>query len=362
MRLINAETFKLEEFFDGAVPPFAILSHTWGNDSEEVSFRNVEEGQIEKAGVRPIKLDGCCKQARKDGLQYVWVDTCCIDKANAVELGEAINSMFKWYRQASVCYTYLSDVPSDDNPRNPKSKFFSSRWFQRGWTLQELLAPKQVHFFTSNWSYLGTKSGMSPMIEKITGIPRLFLLGLAELRDASVAQRMSWAAKRTTKRREDVAYCLLGIFGVVMPMIYGEGDQAFSRLQQEIMKENTDDSIFAWGLSLTKPTLSDSIEVISAGVLAAAPSEFVNCGHIVSREQYSMSMNSFDIFGGNLRINIPLFTSSAGEDIWSTQMRFGAQCGASNWDSPGGNTVYRHLPRLYQTARALFSPTSQGST
>ncbi|CZR69782.1 related to beta transducin-like protein [Phialocephala subalpina] len=290
MRLINVETFKLEEFFEGTVPPFAILSHTWGNDNEEVSFRNIEEGKIEKAGIRPIKLEGCCKQARKDGLRYAWIDTCCIDKANAVELGEAINSMFQWYRHASICYTYLADVPLDDNPRNPKSKFFSSRWFERGWTLQELLGPKKLHFYNSEWCYLGTKSEMSPMIEKITGIPRLFLLGTAELRDASVAQRMSWAAKRVTKRKEDIAYCLLGIFGVMMPMIYGEGDQAFSRLQQEIMRETTDDSILAWGLSITKSTPNSSTEVVSGE-----------------------SMNSFEIFGGSLRIHLPLLTTEAGE-------------------------------------------------
>ena len=313
MRFINVETFKLEEFFEDAIPPYAILSHTWGNDNEEVSFRNVEEGKIEKAGMRPIKLEGCCKQAKKDGFQYVWIDTCCIDKTNAVELGEAINSMFQWYRRASICYTYLSDVPADDNPRNPKSKFFSSRWFKRGWTLQELLAPIKLCFYNSEWCYLGTKREMSVMIEKITGIPRPFLLGIAELRDASVAQRMSWAAKRVTKRKEDIAYCLLGIFGVMMPMIYGEGHQAFSRLQQEIMREVRDDSILAWGHDLITSTPSNPTEVISRGVLAAAPSDFVNCGHIVSREQYTTSINSFDISGGSLRIHLPLFTTSAGE-------------------------------------------------
>ena len=223
MRLINVETFKLEEFLDDTVPPYAILSHTWGKGNEEVSFRNIGEGNFEKAEVQPIKFKGCCKQAKKDGLLYVWIDTCCIDKANSVELSEAINSMFQWYRHASICYTYLSDVPADDNPWNAGSKFFSSRWFERGWTLQELLAPKKLCFYNSEWCHLGTKSEMSVMIEKITGIPRPFLLGIAELREASVAQRMSWASKRVTKRKEDIAYCLLGIFGVMMPMIYGEG-------------------------------------------------------------------------------------------------------------------------------------------
>jgi ankyrin repeat protein len=313
MRLINVETLKLEEFFDDAIPPYAILSHTWGNDNEEVSFRNVEEGKIEKSGIRPIKFEGCCKQAKKDNLRYAWIDTCCIDKANSVELSEAINSMFQWYRRASICYTYLSDVSADDNPRNPRSKFFSSRWFERGWTLQELLAPEKLCFYNSEWCYLGTKRELSTIIEKITGIPRLFILGIAKLCDASVAQRMSWAAKRVTKRKEDNAYCLLGIFDVMMPMIYGEGGQAFSRLQQEIMRETRDDSILAWGLNLTGPTPSNSTEVISGGVLAAAPSDFVNCGHIVSREHYNTPINSFEISGGSLQVHLPLFTTSAGE-------------------------------------------------
>ena len=313
MRLINVETFKLEEFFDDTVPPYAILSHTWGNDNEEVSFRDIEEGKFEKAGIRPIKLEGCCKQAKKDSLRYAWIDTCCIDKTNSVELGEAINSMFQWYRHASICYTYLSDVPADDNPRNPRSKFSSSRWFERGWTLQELLAPQKLCFYNSEWRYLGTKSEMSVMIEKITGIPRPFLLGIAELRDASVAQRMSWAARRVTKRKEDIAYSLLGIFGVVMPMIYGEGRQAFRRLQQEIIRESRDDSILAWGLNLMGSTSSNSTEVISEGVFAAAPSDFMSCGHIVSREQYTTPINSFDISGGSLRIYLPVFTTSGGE-------------------------------------------------
>jgi hypothetical protein len=202
MRLINVETFQLEEFFDSTVPPYAILSHTWGNDNEEVSFRNIEEGEIEKAGIRPIKLEGCCIQAKKDGLRYAWIDTCCIDKANSVELGEAINSMFQWYRNASICYTYLSDVPVEDNPRSPSSKYFTSRWFKRGWTLQELLAPKSLCFYNSEWCYLGNKREMSAMIEMITGIPRPFLLGIAELREASIAQRMSWLRRESQRGKK----------------------------------------------------------------------------------------------------------------------------------------------------------------
>ncbi len=246
MRLINIETLKLEEFFGDDIPRYAILSHTWGAPGVEVTLQDVQAGIITKSG--KIKLEGCCQQAKKDGLGYAWIDTCCIDKTNSVELGEAINSMFRWYRRATMCYAYLSDVPAGDNSRDPGSKFFVSRWFRRGWTLQELLAPEEVQFYNQGWGFIGTKLDMVTEIETITGIPRDFLLGWEHIHEASVAQRMSWAAKRETTRKEDTAYCLLGIFDVTMSMIYGEGDRAMSRLQQEIMRFTGDHSILAWGL------------------------------------------------------------------------------------------------------------------
>jgi hypothetical protein len=316
MRLINVKTLKLDEFLDDKVPPYAILSHTWGKDSEELTFRNVEAGDIDKPGVGSIKFRGCCKQAEEDGLGYVWIDTCCIDTTNLVELSGAINSMFRWYRQASICYAYLSDVPSDGSPRKPGSKFQSSRWFERGWTLQELLAPANLRFYNSEWHRLGTKGDMCAIIEKITGIRRQFLLGIEELRNASVAQRLSWAAQRDTTRKEDLAYCLLGIFDVTMPMIYGEGgSQAFLRLQEQIMRTTRDDSILAWGLSLKGLSSSGSTQITPGRILAAAPSDFVNCGHIVSRKFFATPSSSLDISGGSLRAYLSLLTTSTGETI-----------------------------------------------
>ena len=194
MRLINVKTLRLEEFLDDNIPPYAILSHTWGNDTEELTIRDVELGEVDKPGVGSIKLRGCCKQAEKEGLGYAWIDTCCIDKTNLVELSEAINSMFRWYSRASICYAYLSDVPNNDEPWKPASKFQSSRWFSRVWTLQELLAPSSLRFYNSEWCSLGTKGHLSAIIEKVANIPRQFLLRIAELHNASVAQRMSWAA------------------------------------------------------------------------------------------------------------------------------------------------------------------------
>ncbi|KAK4169655.1 hypothetical protein QBC43DRAFT_306491 [Cladorrhinum sp. PSN259] len=315
MRLINTKTLKLEEFDQYNTPDYAILSHTWGDDVEELTFRDVEAGMVDKPGVGSVKFRGSCQQAVKDGLGYVWIDTCCIDKGNLVELSEAINSMFRWYKSASFCYVYLADVPKDDTPRKNNSKFAASRWFTRGWTLQELLAPKYVRFYNSSWSLLGNKGTMPSVLENVTGIPRQFLLGIVELQSASVAQRMSWAATRQTKRPEDLAYCLLGIFGITMPMIYGEGgDQAFLRLQEQIMRTTRDDSMLAWGLGGMKASSLDSTPAPQAPgrALAGSPSDFSGSGNIVSWEKSTISpnLNALQLSGGSLRVYLPLVATS----------------------------------------------------
>ncbi|KAK4078573.1 uncharacterized protein Triagg1_2904 [Trichoderma aggressivum f. europaeum] len=334
MRLINVKTFKLEEFLDYRVPPYAILSHTWGDDSEELSFRDVEYGSVNKPGIGSVKFRGCCRQAAEDGLSYAWIDTCCIDKTNLVELSEAINSMFRWYQRASICYAFLSDVPGDDNFRQKGSKFQSSRWFQRGWTLQELLAPKTMRFYGTNfapsirpndtfspfrvqeWRLLGNKGNMSTPIVSVTGIPRHYLLGIAALHTASVAQRMSWAAHRDTNRKEDLAYCLLGIFNITMPMIYGEGgEQAFFRLQEQIMKVTRDDSILAWGLGTNNSYANDTGDATAGGIVAKSPADFASSGNIISRDQALKYTNSVDISGGSIRAHLPLHTTPTGQII-----------------------------------------------
>ena len=179
-----------------------------------------------KAGYEKIRH--ASMQAISDGYQYVWIDTCCIDKSSSAELSEAINSMFTWYQQASVCYAYVDDVQLHD--------FDKSRWFTRGWTLQELLAPSNVIFFVAGWTRLGTKFSLAAQITKITGIDSEILHDQRLLRKRSVAQLMSWASRKETTRPEDTAYCLLGIFGVNMPLLYGEGENAFIRLQEELVK------------------------------------------------------------------------------------------------------------------------------
>ncbi|OQV09550.1 hypothetical protein CLAIMM_13658, partial [Cladophialophora immunda] len=222
------------------IPHYAILSHTWGADDEEVTFNDLKDGSGKrKAGYEKIRF--CGDQARKDKLEYFWVDTCCIDKANHAELAEAIISMYAWYRDAEKCYVYLSDVSVGvvDKNRQPEqiweAEFRKSRWFTRGWTLQELLAPKSVEFFARGGAWLGDKHTLQRLIHKTTEIPLTALRGVPLL-TFSVEERMRWTAKRNTKRKEDKAYCLLGIFNVFMPPMYGEGENAFIRLQSEIDK------------------------------------------------------------------------------------------------------------------------------
>lgn len=173
------------------------------------------------------------------------------------------------------------------------------------------MAPATVCFYASDWSCLGTKGDLYLAIETITGIPADFLLGITDLDQASVAQRMSWAAGRKTKRREDVAYCLLGIFGVTMPMICGEGSSAFRRSQEQIMKDIGDDSLLAWGLGLDGQTTGSGLSVAASGrILAADPSDFANCGHIASRGSVP---DSFELRGGSLQLPVVLYAAPSGE-------------------------------------------------
>ncbi|KAK3300423.1 uncharacterized protein B0H64DRAFT_380883 [Chaetomium fimeti] len=301
MRLLNVDTFKLEEFFFSP-PAYAILSHTWGSDSEEVSFRDVLDGRLDSDSTRPLKVKGSCKIAKEDGYQYIWIDTCCIDKTNSVELQEAINSMYRWYFEAAQCYAYLSDVQPGDNPNGNQSAFSSSRWFQRGWTLQELLAPLNLRFYDADWSCLGTKGDLCYLVETVTGIPTSFLLGMTDIHQASVAQRMSWAAKRVTKRPEDIAYSLLGIFGFSMPMIYGEGDKAFRRLQEQIMKDLGDDSILAWGFETDTALPNTTLDMVLGAALAPSPSSFANSGHVGVIDHGAHS--PFEVHGGCIHLSM----------------------------------------------------------
>lgn len=274
MRLLKTDTHNgltLQHFHDpDSRPRYAILSHTWGDD--ELLYDDVinKKYQTNWKGYR--KVIGCCALARQQQLRYVWIDTCCIDKSSSAELQEAINSMFQWYQEAAVCFAYLRDVKDLGNPRKEKSSFRSSRWFTRGWTLQELIAPTMVIFLTNDWKVIGDKSNLAETLEEITGIEYGVLCGLTSIQEASIAKKMSWAAQRETTRPEDRAYSLMGLFGVNMPTIYGEGTRAFYRLQQEIMARNADHSIFAWGIFGISSTLQ--------GMLASSPDDFVDSANV----------------------------------------------------------------------------------
>jgi hypothetical protein len=244
MRLINCTTYELKEFFSWHIPRYAILSHTWGDD--EVSFADLTLGKATAARKRGFrKIQYTCQQATYDKLEYAWVDTCCIDKSSSAELSEAINSMYSWYKASAICYAYLFDVTE----AGFSTTFAASKWFTRGWTLQEILAPANVVFYDKSWARLGTKIQHLERITSITRIDRLALSNEKNLNSFCVAQRMSWASRRQTTRVEDMTYALLGIFDINMPMLYGEGHKAFIRLQEEIIRRSGDDSIFAWGLS-----------------------------------------------------------------------------------------------------------------
>lgn len=248
-------------------PPYTILSHPKLSD----------------------KIKGICMVAREAGYRLLWIDSCCIDKSSSAELSEAINSMFEWYRLSDVCYVYLADVPDDDDPWKPGSEFMQSRWHRRSWTLQELIAPAHVEFLTKTWRSLGTKFGLAFTLEAITGVDFDVLTGHATVDSTSVARRMSWAAEREATRIEDTAYSLMGLFNIHMSPIYGEGMNAFLRLQEEIVRAIPDQSIFAWGSSCTlrplpqseccEDTFDDS-KSPGLGLFASSPRDFKGCRDI----------------------------------------------------------------------------------
>lgn len=227
------------------IPRYAILSHTWGADKDEVTFDDLQNG-VERNKIGYEKLMFCAEQAKKDGIDHFWIDTCCINKANPAEMSGAITSMFRWYQNAVKCYVFLADVSSSKRDAEGwtdliwEKSFPSSRWFTRGWTLQELLAPRIVEFFSRERVLLGRRDTLVRQIHEITAIPVAALRGASavdgrSVRDFSVEDRFAWAKRRRTKRAEDTAYCLFGIFDVQLPILYGEGrEKAMRRLKREV--------------------------------------------------------------------------------------------------------------------------------
>lgn len=253
MYVLSSDRAELHYFPSPEAVPggYAILSHVWGED--EQTFKDVQKTakMCKQDGTNPRdfvsdKIRQCCILAEMHGHKWIWNDTCCIDKRSSSELSEAINSMFRYYSLADVCYAYLRDVPTDDVLAGDDSAFRDSQWHERGWTLQELIAPKFLILLSADWRPIGARTELSDVLEQITKIPARLLRLETKVDDYSVAQRMSWAATRETTRIEDRAYSLMGLFGIHMATLYGEGENAFRRLQEEIMKQSVDPSLFLW--------------------------------------------------------------------------------------------------------------------
>lgn len=275
MRLLtvleNVE-LTLVERVGNDIPPYAILSHTWGNDSDEISYKDFIDGRYQdKKGFH--KLQFCQQRVALDNLEYFWVDTCCIDKSSSAELTEAINSMYRWYQGAARCYVFLSDVDIvRSHSLSPRRALRNSRWFRRGWTLQELIAPTYVDFFDSNGIHLGDKHSLFQDIHDVTKLPLDAVRGRF-LDDFSVDVRLSWAEGRETKREEDAAYSLLGIFDIYMPLIYGEGRQrAFRRLLKELNELRASEQ--PWYLSRSSTQTSQQAQ--DPGLSAPQPTSSVS--------------------------------------------------------------------------------------
>jgi len=281
MYLLNTYTLRLESFVNAEPGSYAILSHRWAG--EEASFQQVSDlHNLKTTGAE--KVIKCCELARNDGYRYCWVDTVCIDKRASAELSEAINSMYRWYVESGVCYVYMNDVhaSSGDHP-DFEPEFKNSLWFTRCWTLQELLAPVELRFYNSTWKPLAVQQdAILNLINETTLIHVDAVYKRKQLWEFSIAERMSWASRRHATRVEDVAYSLLGIFDCNLPMLYGEGAKAFERLQEEIIRTNSDESIFAWHNDHVPSTASP-------GLLATSPAQFVTCRGIRAspmKEQY----------------------------------------------------------------------------
>lgn len=293
MKLLNCKLLQIEEFHDERIPKsYAILSHRW--EEEEVTYKDLKAPGLGVTKAGWTKINDFCRIALDNGYEWGWVDTCCIDKKNLTELTEAINSMFKWYANSSVCIAYLSDI-------TPEKHIEDSLWFTRGWTLQELIAPSRIMFYNKNWDFMGTRDALSDAIQRRSRVDKEILDDAGSIRNITsmlsripIARRMSWASGRITTREEDRAYSLLGIFSVNMPMLYGEGSRAFIRLQEEIAKENNDLSLFAWtreqgscrstgntsegttGAAMPRKEVTEP-----SGIFATSPDEFQSCDDLL---------------------------------------------------------------------------------
>ena len=318
---------------------YRVLSQEWSAAGYAFGDQNMAEQQRSSREQSVEKLKRFRNAAASHKYKYIWLDTCCIDQKNPVELTRAINSMYRWYAEAERCFVYLYDYDLKDKPRD----LTVSKWFTRGWTLQELIAPKAVEFFDKNWERIGliakgqeTRSDKDEkLLEKVvsrTGIDREVLLHQRLVSSVSIARRMSWFCDRETTEPEDSAYCLLGLFEVSMPTIPGEGlASAFRRLQEEIMKNSDDHSLFAWKLPM-------SISAATSGLLAPSPQCFAGSGHFVHLPN-SNNPNPFQMTNKGLSIDIYLLQLQDGTFVATLDCTDGSDARLSIFLKRSSSTV-----------------------
>lgn len=307
LRLLNVNTFEFQNKFDvDKIPEYAILSHRWGDS--ELSFQDMRQTSYESLnqaakGDKTMsggasKIIEMCRQARAQRVEWVWIDTCCIDKSSSAELGKAINSMFKWYQEAKLCYAHLNDAEWNPNDlEGSRASFKRSIWWKRGWTLQELIAPREMTFFDKNWTVIGDKASLA---QEILAASKISAEHLVDFKSASIATRMSWASERDTTEDEDMAYCLIGIFDVNMDLRYGEGKGAFRRLQEMLIQNQPDESIFAW----------TSNRLQSSGLLAPWPDCFKGSGDIFLRPDKYRFRGSIEMQSQGLKFPAPIYVTA----------------------------------------------------
>ncbi|KAH7321336.1 hypothetical protein B0I35DRAFT_212192 [Stachybotrys elegans] len=373
MRLLDTHRLELMDVAGDNIPAYAILSHTWGQ--EEVTFQEMQyvthkwsravsqTASAIKAKSGYIKIKRSAALAVEHGYDFIWIDTCCIDKSSSAELSEAINSMYQWYKKAAICYAHLEDVSQPYHAatgtefRGSVFRFNcqNSRWFTRGWTLQELIAPEDVMFYDADWNFLGSKWGdedVRASLAGITGIDVRVLEGLLSPADTSIATRMKWASQRQTTRVEDVAYSLMGLFDVNMPLLYGEGTKAFVRLQEEILKGSDDHTIFAWGTS-QPPGSGEKL----GGLLAESPAAFAKVSNYRPLPPAaSRGSTAWAITNHGLRIHLYLQPVKVyGMHVFKDEYDAILECAKRRWDGSSESPAIR-LRRLYGDQFARINP------
>ncbi|KAF7532351.1 hypothetical protein G7054_g8017 [Neopestalotiopsis clavispora] len=365
MRLLRTTGYQLVEANDipTPFPQYSILSHTWISPKDEVTYQDLKHrtADIENDIFKQkgwAKLQRYCDRAARDGWEWAWMDTCCIDKTNPADTQEAINAMFRWYQDAGVCYAYLDDVDIDkvghpvladgdiddiagrENVANPRSSahktlrpfIIEAKWFTRGWTLQELLAPPYLIFVDQAWRRIGNRETWAVEIEEASRIEARHLTNFSptNFTSCSIAMRFSWASSRETTVEEDETYSLLGLFGISLPLIYGEGRwRAFNRLQRELITVYNDDSIFAWkvprSLNGRSTESHETANKYGRGILAPSIREYWDASGI---EAFGFYDNRFSMTNKGLEIHAKRWRRKDNISLYLIRLNCG--CGDSN--------------------------------